>query len=91
MQRRNRCKPQRAHKEGIIAEVLDGLEVILAQAQQGQVAFDDVAIGIPRANRESRIDHGVEIDLLEILAKKCQSGVGAEVVGQLFDKKVGHL
>ncbi len=55
---------QGAHEEGVVAKVLFWLEVIFAQTQQGQVAFDDVAVGIARANRESRIYHGIEIDLL---------------------------
>ena len=62
-----------------------------SRTQQGQLAFHDVAGGIARANRESRINQGIEIDLLEILANKCQSSMAAEVVGQFLDNKVGHL
>ncbi len=75
----------------IIAPTGDGVEVILAQTQQGQVALEDGAVGNARANRKSRIDHGIDIDALEILADQSQPGVGTEVVGQFFDNKVGHL
>ena len=29
--------------------------------------------------------------MLEVFADKSQPGVGAEIVGQLFDNKVGHV
>jgi hypothetical protein len=48
------------------------------------------AVGNPRANREGWIDQCIKIDALEIFANEGQSGVRTEVVGQLFDDKVGH-
>jgi|APSaa5957512622_1039677.scaffolds.fasta_scaffold241430_1 hypothetical protein len=44
-----------------------------------------------RADLESQIDLGIDVDALEIPAAQSQSGVGAEVVGQFSDNKVGHL
>jgi hypothetical protein len=95
--RRHATQTQGAHEESVaawtwgFAKVLDGVKVILAQTQQAQVAFEDSAVGDTGANRKSRIDYGIDIDALEIFADQCQPGVGAEVVGQFFDNKVGHL
>ena len=40
---------------------------------------------------ELRIDQAIDIDALEVFADKSQPGVGAEIVGPLFDNKVGHV
>jgi hypothetical protein len=37
------------------------------------------------------IDREVDVDALEILADKGQSGVGTEAVGQLFNNEIGHV
>jgi len=63
--RRNIFQTQDAFEEGVVAEILDGIKVVLAQTQQAPVA-------------------------LEIVADKGKAGLGAEVVGQFFDKKIGH-
>ena len=89
--RRHARQAQGAHEESVAAKVLNGVEVILAKTQQAQVACEDSAVGNTGANRKSRIDHGIDIDALEIFADQCQPGVGAEVVGQFFDNKVGQL
>ena len=39
---------------------------------------------------KGRIDQEFEIGGLEILTNKCQTGMGTEVVGELFDNEVGH-
>ena len=80
-----------ANEEGVGAKVLDRIKVVLAQAQQGQVGLEDVAVGNPRADWRGRINQRVDLDGLEILANKCQSCVGTEVVGQLFNNEVGHI
>ena len=88
--RRNAAKPKSAHEEGVRAKVLDDVKVVLAQTQQGRETFKDLAVGNTRANRKSRIDQCIKIDALEIFANEGQTGVGAEVVGKLFDDKFGH-
>ena len=35
-------------------------------------------------------DVGFEVGGFEIFAEKCQTSMGTEVVGELFDNKVGH-
>jgi hypothetical protein len=72
-------------EEGILALAFDGIKVVLAQAQQTEVALQDVAVGDTAAYREARVHHGVEVDALQILANQCQTGLVAQVVGQLFD------
>jgi hypothetical protein len=88
--RRNAAKPKSTHEEGVAPKVLDGVKVVFAQTQQGQVTFKDLAVGNARANREGWIDQRIKIDALEIFSNEGQTGVGAEVVGQLFDDKFGH-
>ena len=82
---------QCAGEEGVFALAFDGIEVVLAQTQQAEVALEDVAVGHPRAHGEGRVHHGVEVDALQILPNQCQAGLVAQVVGQLFDYKVGHV
>ncbi len=88
--RRNAAKPQSALEEGVRAKVFDGVKVVLAQTQQGQVVLEDVAVGNARAYGKGRIDQRVELYSFEILPNECQSGVRTEVVGQLFDDKIGN-
>ena len=88
--RRNAAKPKSTHEEGVAPKVLDGVKVVFAQTQQGQVTFKDLAVGNARANREGWIDQRIKIDALEIFSNEGQTGVGAEVVGQLFDDKFGY-
>jgi len=75
--RRNRVQAKSAHEEGVGPKVLDGVKVVLAQTQQNQVTFKDVAVGNARANQKSRIDQCIKIEALEIFANECQTGVGA--------------
>ena len=89
--RRNAAKPKSTHEEGVAPKVLDGVEVVLPQTQQGQVTFKDLAVGNARANRVGWIDQCIEIDALEIFANKGQTGVRTKVVGQLFDYEFGHV
>lgn len=88
--RRNRQR-QGTGKEGIAAKVLDGVKVTLALAQQGQVAFEDGAVGDARAHGKARIDQGGQVDVFEILPHQSQARLAAEVVGQFFDNEVGHV
>ena len=87
---RNRLQVQGAGEEGVGANVLDCIEVFHAQAQQAKVRFQDVAVGHTRAQGESGIDQGIDFDGIEILADKCQTGMGTQVVGELFDNDFGH-
>lgn len=89
--RRNAAKPKSTHEEGVAPKVLDGVKVVFAQTQQGQVTFRDLAIGNARANLEGWIDQCIKIDALEIFTNEGQTGVEAEVVGLLFDAKFGHV
>ena len=89
--RRLRLQPQRTYEKSVSSKVLDGVKVILAQAQQTKVALEDVAVGNTRAHRKGRIDQCIDIDALEVLANEGQSGVGTQIVGQSFDKKIGHV
>ena len=34
---------------------------------------------------------GVDVDAFEVFADKSEASVGAEIVGQLFNNKVGHV
>ena len=75
--------------EGVRVKVLDGVEVILSQTQQGQVAFENLAVGAARANREGWINRCTEMDALGIFVNEGQTGMRTQVVGQLFDYQVG--
>jgi len=39
--RRNADKPKSTHEEGVAPKILDGVEVVFAQTQQGQVTFKE--------------------------------------------------
>ena len=60
---------------GVAPKVLDGVKVVLAQAQQGHVTFNDLAVGNARANWEGWIGQRIDIDTLEIFANEYQSSV----------------
>ena len=87
----NHTQTECAHEKSVAPKALYCIEVALAQTQQGQIGFDDVAVGRARANGKLRIKQGIDVGAPEVFADKSQSGVGAEVVGQLFDNKVGHV
>lgn len=88
--RGHRSQAQGAGEESVLALAFDGIKIVLAQTQQAQVALEDVAIGDAAAHGVSGVDQGVEIDALEVLANQGQASVLAQVVGQLFDDKIGH-
>jgi len=77
---RHGAQVQRAGEEGVGALGLNGVKVVLAQAQQAQIALQDVAVGDTRAHRESGINKGVEVDALEVFADECQARLAAQVV-----------
>jgi hypothetical protein len=81
---------QGAGKERILALTFDGIKVVFTQTEQTKVAFENVAIRNPAAHREGRVNQGIEIQVLEILANQSQPGVVAQIVGQLLDNKIGH-
>jgi hypothetical protein len=60
----NICQPQSANKKGVGAKVLYRIKVVLAQAQQGKVGLEDVAVGNARANWKGRINQRVDFDEL---------------------------
>ena len=78
-------------KERIFALIFYGIEIILAQAQQAEVALEYVTVGNARSDREGRVYQCVDVDALQTLANQCQPGLIAQVLGQLFDFKVGHV
>lgn len=84
-----RCKC--AGKEGVCALGFDGIEVVLAQAQQAEVALQNVAVGDARAHGEGGVHQGVQVDALEVFANQGQTRLAAQVLGQLLDHKVAHL
>ena len=51
--RRHSAQMQGAGKESVFTLTLDGIEVVFAQAQQAQVALQDVAVGDARTQREA--------------------------------------
>ena len=89
--RRNAAQAQRTLEEGVVSKALNRIKVALAQAQQRELAFEDLAVGDARAHRKLRIDQRIDVDASEVLADERQSGMGAEVIGQFFDQKVGHV
>ena len=80
-------KTQCTNEKCIAPKVLDRVKVALAQTQEGQVGFEDVAVGRPIANGELRINQRIDVDALEVFADKSQSGVGVEVVGSFLITK----
>lgn len=63
------------HEKGIGVKALDGVEIILAQAQQVQIGALNVAVGHARVRREFEVDEGAEVDAFEILTQKGQAGL----------------
>ena len=88
---RHGAQVQRAGEEGVGALGLDGVKVLLAQAQQAQLALQDVAVGDSRAHQEGRVHEGVEADTFEILVDECKARLAAQVIGQLLDHKFAYL
>ena len=43
------------------------------------------------AHRADRVHQGIEVDALEVFADQGQTGVLAQIVGQLFDDEIGHV
>jgi hypothetical protein len=90
--RRYSGKTQRALEEAVVPKALDGcFKVAFAHAQQGQVAFEDFTVGQARAHGKLGIDQCVNVGAFEVFADKSQPSMGAEVIGQFFDNKVGHV
>ena len=88
----HRGNPQCAAKELVATKGLDGFKIILALHQQAQVAFEDVAVGDGIASHRQLLVHAcADVQALEVLPHQGKSGVGGEVVGQLFDDEVGHV
>ncbi len=91
--RRHSVHTQGAGKEAVLALAFDGIEVVLAQAQQAQVALENVAVGdAPKLalHRKDQIDQSVEVDALEVFANQRQAGMSAQVVGQLLKNEIDH-
>ena len=89
--RRYNSETQRTPEEGVVSKALDGIEVAFSHAQQSEVGFENLAIGHARVHRELWIDQRIDVDALEIFADKSKARMGAEVVGQFFNNKVGHV
>jgi len=81
-------------RKALGAKAFDGLEVVLAQSEQAQVALEDVAVGDAAAHRVFGIYQGRQVDALEQSPYQGQSALAAELVGQLLDFEVdgiGHV
>lgn len=78
-------------RKALGAKAFDGLEVVLAQGEQAQVALEDVAVGNPAAHWVFGIYQGRQVDALQQPPYQCQSALAAEVVGQLLDFKVDGI
>jgi len=88
--RRRATKTQSKPCKFVTAKRFNGIKVVLAKAQQRKVALQDVAIGNASTNREFGINQRVDVDAFEVFAHQRQTGVGTQVVGQLFDNEFGH-
>jgi hypothetical protein len=77
-------------EEGILALAFDGIKAVLAQTQLTEVDLQDVAVVDTAEYREGRVHQTVEVDALQILANQRQTGLVAQVAGQLFDDQIGH-
>jgi len=89
--RGNSAQSQRTLEEGVVSKALDRIKVAFTQTQQGEIAFEDLTVGDPRAHGKLRIDQRIDVNALEVFADKRQSGMGAEVVGQFLDNKISHV
>jgi len=85
------AQAQRTLEEGVVSKALDRVKVTLAQTQQGEIAFEDLTVGDPRAHGKLLVDQRIDVNALEVFADKSQSGMGAEVIGQFLDNKIGHV
>jgi len=81
---------QGTFEEVAVPGVFDSIKVILAQTQQAQVGLEHIAGGDACPDRKGGIEQGVDLGGLQILANQGQTGVRTELVGKLFDNKVGH-
>lgn len=89
--RGNSAQAQRTLEEGVVSKALDRVKVAFTQTQQCEMAFENLAVGNPRAHRKLRIDQRIDVNAFEVFADERQSGMGAEVVGQFLDNKIGHV
>jgi len=85
------AQAQRLVGKALAAKALDGLEVVLAQGEQGQVALEYVAVGDAATHRVLRIDHGGQVDALEQAPDQGQATVAAQIVGQLLDNEFNRI
>jgi len=89
--RGHRTQTQGLVRKALGAKAFDGLEVVLAQGEQAQVALEDVAVGNPAAHRVLGVNQGRQVDALEQPPDQGQSALAAELVGQLLDFKVDGI
>lgn len=82
---------QGSGEECVFALALDGIKIILANAQQAKVVLQDVAVGHPRAHRKGGINQAAEVDALQILANQCQTVLVAQVAGQFFENEICNV
>jgi hypothetical protein len=87
--RRHCAHVQRAGEEVIAPKLFNRIEVVFPLHQQAQVGLQDVAVG--DVYREFAVNAGTDSQAFHALPDQRQSGIGGEVVWQLFDSKVGHV
>ena len=49
-----------------------------------------VGVGCTQTDRESGIEHGVDVYAPEVFADEGQTGLTSEVVGEFLDEEFGH-
>jgi hypothetical protein len=75
-------------EESVFVLAFGRIKIAFAQTQQTEIAPQVVAASDTRADRKGQIHQAVDVDALEILANQCQTGVVAQVEGQLFDNEI---
>ena len=90
--RRHGTNAKRALVEVVSTKRFNGVKVVLALHQKPQVALEDVAVGnATRTNGELAVNTLADAKAFHILPGQRQTGIGGQIVGQLFDNEVGHV
>ena len=90
--RRYCANVERAGEEVVTPKFLDCIEVALALHQQVQEGLQNIAVRNATAtHREFALNASADSQTFHILPHQRQSGIGGEVVGPLFDNKVGPI
>ena len=88
--RRHAAKTQSVPCKFVATKRLNRFIVVLALAQKPKVGLEDVAVGDATEHRDLGVHQRVDVDAFELLANERQTGVCAQVVGQLFNNEFCH-